>query len=96
MGNASQNFDSFLKQRAEIARAYVNGDAAPLDEIAAHEDPVSFFPPNGGFEKGADTVLARYDKDAKMFESGGESALEILQSAGRQSSPAIVRRQQER
>ena len=76
-----QDFEGFMKQRADAARAYVNGDAAPLDKIAAHSGPASFFPPNGGSEYGASTVLARYDRDAGSFSAGGESELEVLHSA---------------
>jgi ketosteroid isomerase-like protein len=77
----SQGFEDFMKQRAEAARAYVNGDAAPLDKIVARSGPASFFPPNGGSERGASAVLARYDRDAASFSAGGESELEVLQSA---------------
>ncbi len=76
----SQGFEEFMKLRADAARAYVNGDAAPLDKIAARSGPASFFPPNGGSERGASTVLARYDRDAASFGAGGESELEILHS----------------
>jgi NAD(P)H-dependent FMN reductase/ketosteroid isomerase-like protein len=76
----SSNFDDFMKRRARAASAYVSGDAAPLDAIAARSGQVSFFPPNGGCEQGAQPVLARYDKDAKAFGGGGETSLEVIQS----------------
>ncbi|HEV7716579.1 MAG TPA: NAD(P)H-dependent oxidoreductase [Steroidobacteraceae bacterium] len=74
------DFDQFMKRRVEVARAYVNGDAAPLDTIVPRSGAASFFPPNGGSEQGAEAVLARYDKDAKVFGSGGDSSFEMLQS----------------
>jgi NAD(P)H-dependent FMN reductase/ketosteroid isomerase-like protein len=76
----SNTFDDFMKRRARAASAYVSGDPAPLDAIAAQSGQVSFFPPNGGFEQGAQPVLARYDKDVKAFGGGGETSLEVIQS----------------
>jgi NAD(P)H-dependent FMN reductase/ketosteroid isomerase-like protein len=78
---ASPDFDTFMKRRADIARAYVNGDASPLDQIVARSGAASFFPPTGGVETGAEAVAKRYDADVKTFRPGGESSLEILQSA---------------
>ena len=77
----AESFDSFMQRRVEAARAYVNGDAGPLDRIVAHSGTASFFPPNGGSEQGAKEVSARYDRDAHSFGKGGETDLEILQSA---------------
>ena len=76
----SPDFETFLKRRADIARAYVNGDASPLDQIVARSGAASFFPPTGGFEKGAEAVATRYDADVKAFRPGGESSLDILHS----------------
>jgi NAD(P)H-dependent FMN reductase/ketosteroid isomerase-like protein len=76
----AESFDSFMQKRVAAARAYVNGDAAPLDEIVAHSGSASFFPPTGGSEQGAKEVSARYDRDAKSFSKGGETQLEVLQS----------------
>lgn len=80
-GSQMESFDSFMRKRTEAARAYVNGDAAPLDRIVAQSGPASFFPPNGGSERGAKEVSARYDRDARSFGKGGETQLEVLQSA---------------
>jgi len=77
----AESFDSFMQKRVAAARAYVNGDAAPLDEIVARSGAASFFPPNGGSEQGAKEVTARYDRDVKSFGQGGETDLEVLQSA---------------
>ena len=80
-GSQTESFDSFMRKRTEAARAYVNGDAAPLDRMVAQSGPASFFPPNGGTERGAKEVSARYDRDARLFGKGGETQLEVLQSA---------------
>jgi NAD(P)H-dependent FMN reductase/ketosteroid isomerase-like protein len=80
-GSHMESFDSFMRERTQAASAYVNGDSAPLDRIVAHSGPASFFPPNGGVERGAKEVIARYDRDARSFGKGGETQLEILQSA---------------
>ncbi len=79
-GTQAESFDRFMQKRVAAARAYVNGDASPLDEIVARSGAASFFPPNGGIEKGANEVSARYDRDAKSFSRGGETQLEVLQS----------------
>ena len=77
----AESFESFMQKRMEAARAYVNGDAAPLDEIVATRGTASFFPPSGGCEQGAQDVTARYDRDVKSFAQGGETQLEVLQAA---------------
>jgi NAD(P)H-dependent FMN reductase/ketosteroid isomerase-like protein len=78
--DATEDFRSFLARRDEIARAYVNGDGAPLEAITAHTGSASFFPPMGGVEQGTGAVDARYQKDVKVFMPGGQSQLEVLQS----------------
>jgi len=77
----SQDFQQFMKRRAEVARAYVNGDGAPLEGITAHSGAATFFPPLGGFEQGADAVATRYQKDARAFTPGGETSFEVLHVA---------------
>ena len=80
-GSQMESFDSFMRTRTEAARAYVNGDSRPLDRIVTQSGAASFFPPNGGSERGAREVVARYDRDARSFGKGGETELEVLQSA---------------
>src|SRR4051812_4623021 len=50
-GSQVESFDSFMSKRTEAARAYVNGDSAPLDRIVALSGVASFFPPDGGSER---------------------------------------------
>jgi ketosteroid isomerase-like protein len=52
-----------------------------LDQIVARSGAASFFPPNAGFERGAQAVASRYDKDVTAFRPGGESTLDVIQSA---------------
>lgn len=83
MSDELKDFEVFLKRRAKVADAYVNGDAGPLGEIVARELPATFFGPGGGVVDGAEAVAARYVKDAQSFENGGQNSIEILQmSAG--------------
>jgi ketosteroid isomerase-like protein len=81
MTNDLHDFEQFMKQREEVARAYVRGDAAPLGQIVAHRSPATFFGPQGGYRHGADTVSSTYEHDAALFAPGGDSSLEILQMA---------------
>ncbi len=81
MNSDLHDFKQFMQQREEVARAYVRGDAAPLDRIAAHADPATFFSPQGGFRQGADAVSSTYAHDATSFAPGGDSTFEILHMA---------------
>ena len=78
---SSGDFDAFMQGRAQAAHSYVNGDAGPVDRIAAPRGEATFFPPNGGVVTGAAEVAARYRSDAKDFAPGGESKLDVLQIA---------------
>jgi|SRR5579883_1661527 ketosteroid isomerase-like protein len=81
MNNEQHDFEQFMKQREQAALAYVNGEAAPLGELVAHNSPATFFAPSGGYCQGAETVWSRYERDATAFESGSENQLEILHMA---------------
>jgi ketosteroid isomerase-like protein len=75
------DFEQFMKQREEAARAYVCGDAAPLGRIVARKSPATFFSPQGSYRQGADEVLATYEHDAESFAPGSDSHFEILHMA---------------
>jgi hypothetical protein len=68
MKNNTGNFKEFMKQRALASKAYVRGDAEPLDGIATWVGPASFFSPGGGSVNGASKVRGQYKRDATMFE----------------------------
>ena len=40
MNNDQHDFEQFMKQRSEVALAYISGDAAPLGEIVARHSPI--------------------------------------------------------
>jgi len=79
MNNGKLTFEQFMKQRETAARAYVQGNAAPLSRMVTHHSPATFFAPTGGYEQGADAVSTKYEHDAESFKSGGDSHFEILQ-----------------
>ena len=72
------DFDRFMKTRADIARAYVEGDAAPLGEILPTHAPATFFGPGGGHVRGAAEVRKADRAGAAHFAPGGDSHLEVL------------------
>lgn len=81
MSNDLQDFEQFMQQREEAARAYVQGDAAPLGRLAARVSPATFFSPQGSYREGADDVWQTYEQDATSFESGSDTHFEILHMA---------------
>jgi ketosteroid isomerase-like protein len=81
MNNDQHDFEQFMKQREEVARAYVSGEAVPLGEIVTRHSPATFFGPQGGYRQGAEAVWSKYEGDATIFESSDESQLEILHMA---------------
>jgi len=80
MTATTPDFEQFMKQRADIALAYVNGDAGPLAGIVTRREPAHFFGPNGGHADGVEAVGRDYRDGAAHFEPGGESRVEVLQA----------------
>lgn len=81
MSKDLQDFERFMQQREAAARAYVNGDPAPLAELSARTGDATFFSPSGSVISGASTVSKRYAEDAKGFATGSDTHFEILQMA---------------
>ena len=81
MDNDLKDFEQFMKEREDAARAYVSGDESPLRSISTRVSPATFFGPQGGYRQGADDVFSKYEHDAAIFEPGGDSDFEILQMA---------------
>jgi len=73
------DFTAFMTQREAAARAYVNGDAGPLDRLSTQAEPASFFGPAGGHRSGAAAVTTAYRQGTALFSGAGETHLEILQ-----------------
>jgi ketosteroid isomerase-like protein len=81
MSDDLRDFEQFMQQREKAARAYVSGDPEPLDRIATRDFPATFFSPRGDFVQGTNEVSATYKADAAAFDSGSESAFQILDMA---------------
>lgn len=81
MSNDPTDFDTFLRGREAIGQAYVTGDARPLAEISARQDPATFFGPQGGYVQGAGDVLSTTEEGAGHFRPGGDTQFEILHTA---------------
>ncbi|MGC1174147.1 YybH family protein [Polaromonas sp.] len=81
MSKQQQDFKTFMKERQNVAAAYVSGDAAPLGRVVAQESPATFMSPGGGVVRGTQEVWSRYQQDAGRFEAGSTTELEILDMA---------------
>jgi ketosteroid isomerase-like protein len=81
MSKAQQDFKTFMKERQQVAAAYVSGDAGPLGRIVAQQLPASFMSPGGGVVKGTQAVWSRYEHDADRFAPGSTTELEVVDMA---------------
>jgi ketosteroid isomerase-like protein len=77
---APATFDTFMKAREIASNDYINGDAAPLLDMATNQDPSTFFPPNGERVAGADEVAKSHEQGAKGFAQGSSGRFEVLAS----------------
>lgn len=75
-------FKAFLKIREEASKAWVNGDAEPLEALLTQHQDSSFFGPDGGVVHGAKKVGATHRKGASMFASGKTKFQMIQWAAG--------------
>ncbi len=73
------DFEAFFASRNRASEAYTNGDYSPLAPLVASVGAASFHSPQGDTVSGAKAVADRYRKDARSFQAGGKSRLEILQ-----------------
>lgn len=78
MADDLRDFQEFMKQREQAARAYVSGDGGPLAALVATGGDATFFAPRGGTEQDAAHVASVYARDVNAFLPGGESHFEIL------------------
>ena len=81
MSKQQQDFKTFMKERQQVAAAYVSGDAAPLGRVVAQVSPATFMSPSGGVVRGTQEVWSRYQQDAGRFEAGSMTELEVLDMA---------------
>ena len=81
MSDDMRDFEQFMQQREHAARAYVNGDAEPVNRLSPRSLPATFFHPSGDHEQGAAQVASRYERDAEYFDGGGDTHFEILHMA---------------
>jgi NAD(P)H-dependent FMN reductase/ketosteroid isomerase-like protein len=79
-GDATADFDAFMKDRERIASAYSSGNPQPLDAIVVREGSATFFPPRGRIVKGSAAVAKRYHQDAKQFSPRSKNELEIIEA----------------
>jgi ketosteroid isomerase-like protein len=101
---ASDDFESFLRERHGAAAAYVSGNAEPLNGLVASQHMATFFSPRGDVTTGTEAVASRYKRDASVFAEGSDNSMETLDAAagdeiafwvGRQKSQARMHGQDE-
>lgn len=47
----TESFDEFMKRRKQASDAFINGDPGPVDDMATHVSPATFFGPSGTASK---------------------------------------------
>jgi hypothetical protein len=77
MADNLDGLDQFIRTREDVARAFVNGQLAPLLNIVTRASPATFFGPDGDSVQGGIPALSRYERDACLFESGSTD-IEVL------------------
>ena len=85
MNNNLESFKQFMNQREDAARAYVNGDPAPVASIATRVSPATFFGPRGDCHQNADDVLSAFNQGAAIFGTGSNTNFEVLHMAASDS-----------
>lgn len=78
MNTRRSDFLEFMDTRMAVARAYVNGDAAPLGSMVSHQAPATFFGPDGGCVEGAEPVWSTHQQGAAQFTPDSQTDLDIL------------------
>jgi ketosteroid isomerase-like protein len=81
MKTSITSFAEFMQRRPQSASAYVNGDSSSVREFSSSSAEATFFPPSGGYLQGGEAIIEANDQGASRFQPGGESKLEILQTA---------------
>jgi ketosteroid isomerase-like protein len=74
------DFDRFLEDRKDAAKAYVQGDFAPVDHLADSGFVATFFGPDGKIVRGGGAVRKSFKEGAAQFLPESTSELEILDS----------------
>lgn len=74
----AEPFNEFMKTRQAASNAYVQGNAAPLAELATASDPATFFPPSAKWVVSAKAVAKAHRDGAKTFDADSKGHCEVL------------------
>lgn len=80
MNAGMTSFDEFLDLREKASTAFVEGDADPLLDLSATDDPASIYPPTGAVVRGAQAVNVANLRDSRLFTPAAQNRFEILHS----------------
>lgn len=75
-----ESFADFMKRRARASVDFLNGDFQAMLDMAAQEDPSTFFPVSGVAVSGAQRVNDIHRQSGRQFLPGGTARVEILHS----------------